>query len=53
MEKKEEEKKNQQKDIDQKVKEIVDSMPAVTLNMDEKTELRFIFERNLPLEEEN
>lgn len=28
-------------------------MPAVTLDMDERTELRFIFERGLPLEEEN
>ena len=52
MEKKEEEKKAQ-KDIEDKMKAFQDSMPAVTLDMDERTELRFIFERGLPLEEEN
>ena len=51
MEKKEETKG--QKDIDAKLKEIQDSIPNVTLNMDERTELRFIFERGLPVEEEN
>lgn len=51
MEKKEEEKG--QKDIETKMKELLDSLPNVSLNMDERQELKFIFERNLPVEEEN
>ena len=51
MEKKEEEKG--QKDIEAKMKDLIDSIPNVVLNMDERTELKFIFERNLPIEEEN